>query len=85
MKLAAEKKAVSFTDSRLENAKSRQECKEQARIVLFGKALCTEMQASRSPRLSADRLSKSETRAVQPLRSKSAERMTDCGCAVYWT
>src|SRR5438874_8441739 len=31
------------------------------------------------------KLSKSETRAVQPLRSKSSETVADCGCAVYWT
>jgi len=35
--------------------------------------------------LGADRLSKSETRAVQPLLSKSTERVADCGCAVYCT
>ena len=75
--MAAEKKVVSSAGFGAEKAKRRIRPKRPEREVLH----CAQDFAS-SWML---KLSKSETRAVQPLRRKSIERVADRGCAVYWT
>ena len=74
MELVAEKKGVSSTGFRTEKAK--RDIRPEREVLHCAQDFASSWML---------KLSKSETRAVQPLRSKSSERVTDCGCAVYWT